>query len=56
MRRKMHGPESAVVLLLAGTLSPLYGIYSGYELCENVPVRPGSSPGRSRRGQGSPGF
>ncbi len=29
-------------LLLAGTLSPLYGIYSGYELAENVPVRPGS--------------
>jgi starch synthase (maltosyl-transferring) len=31
-----------VRLLLAGTLSPLYGIYSGYELCENVPVRAGS--------------
>ena len=29
-------------LLLAGTLSPLYGIYSGYELAENIPVRPGS--------------
>lgn len=29
-------------LLLAATLSPLYGIYSGFELCENVPVRPGS--------------
>ncbi|MCA9592059.1 MAG: alpha-1,4-glucan--maltose-1-phosphate maltosyltransferase [Myxococcales bacterium] len=29
-------------LLLAGTLSPSYGIYSGFELCENVPVRPGS--------------
>ncbi|HEU4565575.1 MAG TPA: alpha-1,4-glucan--maltose-1-phosphate maltosyltransferase [Gemmatimonadaceae bacterium] len=29
-------------LLLAGTLSPLYGIYSGFELCENVPLRPGS--------------
>ncbi len=29
-------------LLLAGTLSPLYGIYSGYELSENLPVRPGS--------------
>ena len=23
-------------------LSPTYGIYSGYELCENVPLRPGS--------------
>ncbi|HEY4216060.1 MAG TPA: alpha-1,4-glucan--maltose-1-phosphate maltosyltransferase [Gemmatimonadaceae bacterium] len=29
-------------LLLAGTLSPLYGIYSGYELVENEPVRAGS--------------
>ena len=29
-------------LVLAATLSPTYGIYSGYELCENVPVRPGS--------------
>ena len=29
-------------LLLAGTLLPLYGIYSGYELAENVPVKPGS--------------
>ncbi|MBC7791908.1 MAG: alpha-1,4-glucan--maltose-1-phosphate maltosyltransferase [Anaerolineae bacterium] len=31
-----------VRLLLAGTLSPIYGIYSGFELCENVPVREGS--------------
>jgi starch synthase (maltosyl-transferring) len=39
-----HGGRTAfrVRLLLAGTLSPLYGIYSGYELCENTPVRPGS--------------
>jgi starch synthase (maltosyl-transferring) len=29
-------------LLLAAVTSPLYGIYSGYELCENLPVRPGS--------------
>ncbi|MBI4636131.1 MAG: alpha-1,4-glucan--maltose-1-phosphate maltosyltransferase [Candidatus Rokubacteria bacterium] len=29
-------------LVLAATLSSLYGIYSGYELCENVPVAPGS--------------
>ena len=29
-------------LVLAATLSPSYGIYSGYERCENVPVRPGS--------------
>ncbi|HSC70209.1 MAG TPA: alpha-1,4-glucan--maltose-1-phosphate maltosyltransferase, partial [Candidatus Methylomirabilis sp.] len=25
-------------LALAATLSPLYGIYSGYELCEDVPI------------------
>jgi starch synthase (maltosyl-transferring) len=35
-------PAFLVRLVLAGTLAPLYGIYSGYELCENVPVRPGS--------------
>ncbi|GJG85139.1 alpha-1,4-glucan:maltose-1-phosphate maltosyltransferase 1 [Gemmatimonadetes bacterium T265] len=29
-------------LVLAGTLSPVWGMYSGFELCENVPVRPGS--------------
>jgi starch synthase (maltosyl-transferring) len=29
-------------LLLAATLSPSYGIYSGYERFENVPVREGS--------------
>jgi starch synthase (maltosyl-transferring) len=29
-------------LVLAGTLSPSYGIYSGYESFENVPVREGS--------------
>jgi starch synthase (maltosyl-transferring) len=29
-------------LVLAATLSPSYGIYSGFEGCENVPVRPGS--------------
>ena len=28
--------------VLAATLSPSYGIYSGYESCENVPVREGS--------------
>jgi starch synthase (maltosyl-transferring) len=31
-----------VRLLLAATSSPLYGIYSGFELCENTPVRHGS--------------
>ncbi len=29
-------------LVLAATLSPSYGIYSGYEACENVPLRRGS--------------
>ena len=40
----MHGgrPMFRQRLLLAGLLSPLYGIYSGYELSENVPVKPGS--------------
>ncbi|MGC4123155.1 MAG: alpha-1,4-glucan--maltose-1-phosphate maltosyltransferase [Myxococcales bacterium] len=28
--------------VLAGTLAPSYGIYSGFELCENVPVKEGS--------------
>jgi starch synthase (maltosyl-transferring) len=31
-----------VRLLLAGTLSPLYGMYSGFELCEAIPLRAGS--------------
>ena len=40
----VHGgrPAFRVRLLLAATLSPLYGIYSGFELSENIPVRPGS--------------
>ncbi len=29
-------------LVLAATISPTYGIYSGYERCENLPVREGS--------------
>jgi starch synthase (maltosyl-transferring) len=39
-----HGgrPAFEVRLILAATLAASYGIYSGYELCENVPVRPGS--------------
>ncbi|MGX1664364.1 maltotransferase domain-containing protein [Streptomyces sp. NPDC055366] len=28
--------------VLAATLSPTWGVYSGYELCENAPARPGS--------------
>ncbi len=35
-------PAFASRLVLAATLSPSYGIYSGYESYENVPVRPGS--------------
>jgi starch synthase (maltosyl-transferring) len=39
-----HGgrPAFEVRLVLAATLAATYGIYSGYELSENVPVRPGS--------------
>ena len=35
-----RGPRAAFALrlLLAATLSPTYGIYSGYELCENEPA------------------
>jgi starch synthase (maltosyl-transferring) len=35
-------PAFEVRLILAATLSASYGIYSGFELCENVPVRQGS--------------
>jgi starch synthase (maltosyl-transferring) len=39
-----HGGPAAFVtrLVLAATLSPSYGIYSGFEHFENVPVREGS--------------
>jgi starch synthase (maltosyl-transferring) len=39
-----HGGPPAFKLraVLAATLSPSWGIYSGYELCENTPLRPGS--------------
>jgi starch synthase (maltosyl-transferring) len=39
-----HGgrPAFVVRLILAATLGATYGIYSGYELAENVPVKPGS--------------
>ncbi|MEU7466930.1 alpha-1,4-glucan--maltose-1-phosphate maltosyltransferase, partial [Streptomyces griseofuscus] len=38
-----HGgrPAFEVRAVLAATLSPAWGIYSGYELCENTPLRPG---------------
>jgi starch synthase (maltosyl-transferring) len=35
-------PAFEVRLILAATLSASYGIYSGFELCERVPARPGS--------------
>jgi starch synthase (maltosyl-transferring) len=35
-------PAFRIRLLLAATLSPLYGIYSGFELCENTPLHEGS--------------
>ena len=35
-------PAFEARLVLAATLSPSYGIYSGFEHWENVPVRPGS--------------
>jgi starch synthase (maltosyl-transferring) len=37
------GPAAfRIRLVLAATLGATYGIYSGYELCENVPLRAGS--------------
>jgi starch synthase (maltosyl-transferring) len=37
------GPAAfRIRLLLAATLGASYGIYSGFELCENVPAKPGS--------------
>ncbi len=35
-------PAFEARLVLATTLSPSYGIYSGFEACENVPLRAGS--------------
>jgi starch synthase (maltosyl-transferring) len=39
-----HGgrPAFEIRAILAALLSPTWGVYSGYELCENTPVRPGS--------------
>jgi starch synthase (maltosyl-transferring) len=37
------GPAAfRVRAVLAAMLSPSWGVYSGYELCENTPLRPGS--------------
>ncbi|RFU36920.1 alpha-1,4-glucan--maltose-1-phosphate maltosyltransferase [Actinomadura logoneensis] len=40
----VHGgrPAFEIRAVLAALLSPTWGVYSGYELMENVPVRPGS--------------
>ena len=40
----VHGGRAAFEIraVLAATLSPTWGVYSGYELIENVPLRPGS--------------
>ncbi len=35
-------PAFEVRAVLAATLSPTWGVYSGYELCENAPLREGS--------------
>ncbi|WP_327719483.1 alpha-1,4-glucan--maltose-1-phosphate maltosyltransferase [Streptomyces sp. NBC_00490] len=35
-------PAFEIRAVLAATLSPTWGIYSGYELCENTPLREGS--------------
>ncbi|MFE0453149.1 alpha-1,4-glucan--maltose-1-phosphate maltosyltransferase [Streptomyces sp. NPDC058914] len=35
-------PAFEVRAVLAATLSPTWGVYSGYELCENTPLREGS--------------
>ncbi|MEU7603511.1 alpha-1,4-glucan--maltose-1-phosphate maltosyltransferase [Streptomyces sp. NPDC040724] len=35
-------PAFEVRAVLAATLSPAWGVYAGYELCENTPVRQGS--------------
>lgn len=39
-----HGgrPAFEVRAVLAATLSPTWGVYAGYELCENTPVKEGS--------------
>ncbi|MFD4631602.1 maltotransferase domain-containing protein, partial [Streptomyces sp. NPDC058284] len=35
-------PAFEIRAVLAATLSPAWGVYSGFELCENTAVRPGS--------------
>jgi starch synthase (maltosyl-transferring) len=35
-------PAFEIRAILAATLAPTWGVYSGYELCENLPAAPGS--------------
>ncbi|AJC55894.1 alpha-1,4-glucan--maltose-1-phosphate maltosyltransferase [Streptomyces sp. 769] len=35
-------PAFEIRAVLAATLSPAWGVYAGYELCEGTPLRPGS--------------
>ncbi|HTJ68705.1 MAG TPA: alpha-1,4-glucan--maltose-1-phosphate maltosyltransferase [Actinospica sp.] len=35
-------PAFEIRAILAATLAPSWGVYSGYELCENLPAAPGS--------------
>ncbi|GAB3653272.1 alpha-1,4-glucan--maltose-1-phosphate maltosyltransferase [Actinocorallia lasiicapitis] len=39
-----HGgrPAFQIRAVLAALMSPAWGVYAGFELCENLPVRPGS--------------
>jgi len=39
-----HGgrPAFEIRAVLAASLAPTWGVYSGYELCENLPAAPGS--------------
>ncbi|NEE50086.1 alpha-1,4-glucan--maltose-1-phosphate maltosyltransferase, partial [Streptomyces sp. SID8455] len=39
-----HGgrPAFEARAVLAATLSPSWGVYAGFELCENTPAKPGS--------------
>ena len=48
-------PAFEARLVLATTLSPTCGIYSGFERFENVPVREGSRSTSTRRNEASDG-
>ncbi len=45
-------PAFLIRAVLAATLSPVYGIYSGFELCENAPI-PGRKSTSTRRNTSS---